>query len=186
MVARALLLMPKMLIADEPVSMIDASLRATVLENLQQLKDEFGIYIIYITHDLTTAYQVSDDIIVLYQGSVAEAGDVDLVVKTPQHPYTRLLIGSIPVPDPERQWGEDVPAPVERGQPEGGRGCKFAPRCAFAFEPCFERAPPLFRTNHQRAVACYLYQDHPSIPSAEMDQVFVGSAAVSEQQAEQP
>ena len=80
--------------------MIDASLRATVLGNLRQLNEEFGISVIYITHDLTTAYQISENIIVMYSGSVAEAGDIGLVVKQPQHPYTQLLIGSVPQPRP--------------------------------------------------------------------------------------
>jgi oligopeptide/dipeptide ABC transporter ATP-binding protein len=173
MVARALLLMPKLLIADEPVSMIDASLRATVLENLRQLNEEFGIFIIYITHDLTTAYQISDNIIVLYQGSVAEAGDVELVVKQPQHPYTQLLIGSIPLPDPDRQWGEEIPAPAGGQEAGNGTGCKFAARCPHAFAPCLEEAPPLFRTSPHRAAACYLYQEHAPMRREEMDQVFV-------------
>lgn len=106
MIARALLLRPKVIIADEPVSMIDASLRESILKNLLQLKQEFGISIIYITHDLTTAYQISDSIIVLYRGEVVEQGGVELV-NDPQHPYTKLLISSIPVPDPNRPWGED-------------------------------------------------------------------------------
>ncbi|MDQ3044929.1 MAG: ABC transporter ATP-binding protein [Chloroflexota bacterium] len=108
MVARTLLLRPKVIVADEPVSMIDASLRVTVLDNLLKLKREFGISLIYITHDLATAYQISDHIIVLYRGDVVEAGDPEQVVKHPEHPYTKLLIGSIPLPDPERRWGEDL------------------------------------------------------------------------------
>ena len=106
MIARALLLRPKVIIADEPVSMIDASLRVSILKNLLQLKQEFGISIIYITHDLTTAYQISDSIIVLYHGEVVEQGGVELV-NAPQHPYTKLLISSIPIPDPNRPWGEE-------------------------------------------------------------------------------
>jgi ABC-type oligopeptide transport system ATPase subunit len=109
MVARTLLLRPKVIIADEPVSMVDASLRVTVLGNLLQLKQDFGISLIYITHDLATAYQISDRIIVLHQGRVVEAGDPEQVIKHPQHPYTRLLIGSIPLPDPNHPWGEDAP-----------------------------------------------------------------------------
>ena len=108
MVARTLLLRPKVIVADEPVSMVDASLRVTVLANLLQLKQEFGISLIYITHDLATAYQISDRIIVLHRGSVVEAGDPEQVVKRPEHPYTKLLIGSIPLPDPERGWGDAV------------------------------------------------------------------------------
>jgi peptide/nickel transport system ATP-binding protein len=106
MVARTLLLRPGVIVADEPVSMIDASLRATVLGNLLQLKREFGISLIYITHDLTTAYQISDRIMVLYRGRVVEQGEPDQIVNRPQHPYTRLLISSIPEPDPDRPWAE--------------------------------------------------------------------------------
>jgi ABC-type oligopeptide transport system ATPase subunit len=108
MVARTLLLRPKVIVADEPVSMVDASLRVTVLGNLLQLKQQFGISLIYITHDLATAYQISDRIIVLHRGEVVEEGDPEQVVKHPEHPYTRLLIGSIPLPDPEMGWGDAI------------------------------------------------------------------------------
>jgi peptide/nickel transport system ATP-binding protein len=107
MVARTLLLRPRLIVADEPVSMIDASLRATVLGNLLQLKRQFGISLVYITHDLTTAYQISDGIVVLYQGEVVEAGDPEQIVRAPRHAYTQLLIRSIPEPDPERPWAEE-------------------------------------------------------------------------------
>jgi peptide/nickel transport system ATP-binding protein len=103
MVARALLLNPKVIIADEPVSMIDASLRVTVLANMRRLKDEFGISVLYITHDLTTAYQISDTVIVLHRGEVVEQGEIELV-KRPQHAYTQLLVSSIPLPDPRSHW----------------------------------------------------------------------------------
>ena len=131
MVARTLLLRPKVIVADEPVSMVDASLRVTVLGNLLQLKQEYGISLIYITHDLATAYQISDRIIVLHRGAVVEAGDPEQVVKHPEHPYTQLLISSIPLPDPDRPWGEEAPAsdalpdqPAGRRDPDriGGNG----------------------------------------------------------------
>ncbi len=109
MVARTLLLRPKIIVADEPVSMVDASLRVTVLANLLQLKEQFGISLIYITHDLATAYQISDRIIVLHGGQVVETGDPEQIVKRPEHPYTRLLISSIPQPDPAHPWGEEGP-----------------------------------------------------------------------------
>src|SRR5437667_2866962 len=105
MVARAVLLRPRLIIADEPVSMVDASLRATILDSLRQLNREYGMSIVYITHDLTTAFQISDSIVVLYRGAVAEAGTVDLVVRQPRHPYTQLLINSVPQPDPTHEWG---------------------------------------------------------------------------------
>ena len=104
-VARALMLNPKLLIADEPVSMVDASLRATILKNIYDLKDSHGISIFYITHDLATAYHVSDFVMVLYKGQVVEAGPPKEVIGDPQHPYTQLLIASIPWPDPDREWG---------------------------------------------------------------------------------
>src|SRR5438270_136925 len=128
MVARALLLKPKLIVADEPVSMVDASLRATILESLRELNRSLGISLIYITHDLTTAYQVSENIVVLYRGCVAEAGEVGLVVKAPKHPYTQLLVGSIPMPDPDHPWtAHEVSTPI----PGANRvdACHFAARC---------------------------------------------------------
>ena len=104
-VARALVLRPKLLVADEPVSMVDASLRASILETLRGLQKDYGVSIIYITHDLTTSYHLAKSIIVLYRGEVMEAGDVDMVIKNPKHPYTRLLIDSIPWPNIKRRWG---------------------------------------------------------------------------------
>ena len=107
-VARALLLKPRLLIADEPVSMVDASLRANILESLRNLHKQHGVTIIYITHDLTTAYHVSDNIIVLYKGEVVEKGDVETVIRNPTHSYTRLLVDSIPWPDLNKKWGEPL------------------------------------------------------------------------------
>ncbi|MAJ43298.1 MAG: ABC transporter ATP-binding protein [Candidatus Marinimicrobia bacterium] len=106
MVARAFLLRPKIIIADEPVSMVDASLRATILEELKNLRKNHGISIIYITHDLTTAYQVADNIMVLYRGQVVEAGSVENVINNPAHPYTKLLTDCIPKPDPDQKWSK--------------------------------------------------------------------------------
>jgi peptide/nickel transport system ATP-binding protein len=105
MVARALSLRPRLIVADEPVSMVDASLRMTILGNLQSLKHEHGISIIYITHDLATAYQLSDYLLVLQNGRVVEAGRPEEVIKHPEHPYTKALVEAIPWPDPERAWG---------------------------------------------------------------------------------
>jgi peptide/nickel transport system ATP-binding protein len=173
MVARALLLKPKLIIADEPVSMIDASLRATVLDTFRQLHQAFGISIIYITHDLTTAYQISDNLIVLYSGAVAEVGDVELVVKQSQHPYTQLLVSSIPLPNPDRQWGEEPPASALGQQAKGAVGCRFASRCPHAFAPCLTKAPPLFQTDEYRAAACYLHQERKVVQPEDMDDLFV-------------
>jgi peptide/nickel transport system ATP-binding protein len=172
MVARALLLRPRLIIADEPVSMIDASLRATVLGSLRQLNREFGISIVYITHDLTTAYQISDNIIVLYRGSVAEVGDVRLVVRQPQHPYTRLLVGSIPLPNLQRRWSAEAPPALTVKATDGPR-CKFVDRCPSASAGCTTRVPGLYRTDDHRAAACFLYEGSPLVRPEEMDTVLV-------------
>jgi len=178
MVARALILRPKIILADEPVSMIDASLRATVLGSLQRLKEEFGISIIYITHDLTTAYQIGDNIIVLYRGGVAEAGSVDLVVRQPNHPYTQLLVNSIPVPNPDQAWAAEEGAALA-GETRGQRSCRFADRCPAAMKKCLQERPPLFQTEPQRATACFLHEDAPMLQAEEMDRVLAQSAAVN-------
>ncbi|MFK7800228.1 MAG: ABC transporter ATP-binding protein [Anaerolineae bacterium] len=166
-VARALVLKPKVLVADEPVSMVDASLRANILEILQNLQQEHGVSIIYITHDLTTAYHVSKSILVMYRGTVMEAGDVDRIIKNPQHPYTRLLIDSIPWPDLNRRWGETEIKAREGATEDITTGCKFYGRCPFAMEKC-KTFPPLFQINDQQAASCYLFDEQPSIASEEL------------------
>jgi ABC-type oligopeptide transport system ATPase subunit len=113
MIARAYLLKPRLIVADEPVSMVDASLRAVILEIMMRLRDEQGISFLYITHDLSTAYQVGDDICMLYRGAVVEQGNAQQVIEDPQHEYSRLLISSIPVPDPCVKWDTSVVLPVE-------------------------------------------------------------------------
>lgn len=113
MVARALTMRPRLLVADEPVSMIDASLRASILDSLKELRDDFGIPILYITHDLTTAYHVSDHTMILYRGRFAEVGQTADVIGDPRHPYTKLLIDSIPWPDLDHKWGGDSDASID-------------------------------------------------------------------------
>jgi peptide/nickel transport system ATP-binding protein len=105
MVARAMMLKPKILIADEPVSMVDASLRATILESLWRLRQEAGMSLVYVTHDLATAYQIADTIMVMRDGAVVEQGETVSVIKHPTHPYTRELVAALPPPDPTIDWG---------------------------------------------------------------------------------
>ena len=181
MVARALLLQPRLIIADEPVSMVDASLRATILESLRQLHLRFGISLLYITHDLTTAYQIGQNIIVMYRGEAVEVGDVDLVVKRPQHPYTQLLIQSIPQADPARPWGREA---AVRAADDAAtlvaastQGCRFADRCPHVMEICRTTKPPLFRTDERRAAACYLYRDRPQLAADDLDRVMAAPVA---------
>ena len=111
-VARSLMLRPRLIVADEPVSMIDASLRANVLAQIQALRDELGISIIYITHDIATARQVSDEVFVLNRGKTVESGTAADVISNPQHPYTRLLVGSVPRPDPDHGWSDLATTPA--------------------------------------------------------------------------
>ena len=144
MVARALLLKPRVIVADEPVSMVDASLRATILESLLNVHEQFGISLIYITHDLTTAYQLCENILMMYRGRVVEAGSVDLVIKQPKHPYTQLLVDSIPLPNPKVRWGEkEITRNTENNVVAGHDGCGFADRCPHVMKRCTTSVPPI-------------------------------------------
>jgi oligopeptide/dipeptide ABC transporter ATP-binding protein len=171
MVARALLLKPKLIVADEPVSMVDASLRASILGSLRRLTDEHGISILYITHDLATAYQISDSILVLYRAHLAEVGAVEQVVESPQHPYTQLLISAIPRADAARDWlAQEDEAPPAKLSPDG-RGCVFADRCPHVITACLEAPPALYRTDPRRAVACVQFQHQPILAAGDVGQL---------------
>jgi oligopeptide/dipeptide ABC transporter ATP-binding protein len=176
MVARALLLGPKLIVADEPVSMVDASLRATILSSLRKLTDERGISILYITHDLATAFQVSDSILVLYRARLVEAGATERVIAAPQHPYTQLLISSIPRAHAARDWLIDEDEESRKGPaPLSAHGCCFADRCLHAASDCLAAPPGLFRTEPRRAVACVQFRVHPALPASALGEV-LGSA----------
>jgi len=112
MIARVLLLKPRLIVADEPVSMVDASLRGAVLDVLVELKEKLGVSILYITHDLATAYQVSDEIFILHRGRIVERGPTRSVIDSPVDPYTRLLIASVPEPDPDVRWAGRLDNPT--------------------------------------------------------------------------
>ena len=105
MVARALMLRPRVIVADEPVSMVDASLRATILQSLYALTVDHGISLVYVTHDLATAYQVADRVMVMQNGAVVEEGEADSVIRRPRDAYTQALVAAIPPPDPTVPWG---------------------------------------------------------------------------------
>jgi peptide/nickel transport system ATP-binding protein len=160
MVARAFLLKPNIIVADEPVSMIDASLQVRVLDILLRLKSDFGISFLYITHDLSTAYQISDDIFILYLGSVMEKGDIDAVMQDPQHPYTQLLLRSVPAPDPDEPWEGHLDLFVEQEiLGDAVRGCKYYQRCPLAMDICQQEAPPIYQVGEDHWAACYLRKD---------------------------
>jgi oligopeptide/dipeptide ABC transporter ATP-binding protein len=135
-IARAIILNPVLLVADEPVSMLDMSVRAKILELMLNLKHEFGFTYLYITHDLATAKFFCDRIAILYLGRVVEMGPSEAIYRDPKHPYTKALLRAIPEPDPRRSVPRDLP----RGEvPDAARpplGCSFHPRCSAAFEVC--------------------------------------------------
>jgi len=140
--------------------MIDASLQVRILDIFRNLKENYGISFLYITHDLSTAYQISDDIYVLYSGSVMEHGNVDDVIQKPQHPYTQLLVSSIPVPDPDVRWeGRTTSTVAERVVAAGNTGCKFIRRCPHAMEKCAVSPPPLYPVGTDQFASCYLYEE---------------------------
>ncbi len=159
MVARAYLLKPELIIADEPVSMVDASLRAMILDIMLRLRDERGISFLYITHDLSTAYQIGDEIYLLYQGSIAELGSTTQVIENPKHPYVQQLIGSIPVPDPDQKWDSEISLPDdEQLRAHADSGCRFYPRCTQHWDKCLTRQPDLYQVDGaQHRAACFLY-----------------------------
>jgi peptide/nickel transport system ATP-binding protein len=134
--ARAIILGPELLIADEPVSMLDMSVRAKILELMIELQRDLGLSYVYITHDLATAKFFCDSIAIMYLGRVVEYGRAEEIYADPKHPYTRSLLAAIPEPDPDRAAPRDLP----RGEvPDAARpplGCSFHPRCPVAFEPC--------------------------------------------------
>ncbi|NJN82531.1 MAG: ABC transporter ATP-binding protein [Caldilineaceae bacterium] len=174
MIARALLPKPKVILADEPVSMVDASLRATILESLRALNRDFGISILYVTHDLTTAYQICENIIIMYRGSVVEAGTVEKVIRAPEHPYTQLLISSIPRMRAVRNWEQEEEEGVV-AEAEDARqlaGCKFADRCPAVMEQCWTQVPSLYRTSANRIARCFLYADQPRFAEADVAETF--------------
>ena len=135
-IARAIILNPVLLVADEPVSMLDMSVRAKILELMLNLKHEFGFTYLYITHDLATAKFFCDRIAILYLGRIVEMGPSEAIYEDPKHPYTKALLRAIPEPDPRRSVPRDLP----RGEvPDAARpplGCSFHPRCPAAFEVC--------------------------------------------------
>jgi peptide/nickel transport system ATP-binding protein len=135
-IARALLTDPKLLIADEPVSMVDASLRMSIVNLFKTLRDKFGVSVLYITHDLATAYYVSDRIAIMFRGNIIEMGTVEQVLMHPRHPYTKLLRDSIPEADPEKRWVDTVTLSELEQDEYLRKGCKFAGRCPEVMDIC--------------------------------------------------
>lgn len=160
MIARLLLLRPRLVVADEPVSMVDASLRMTILDMLAGMRDKHGVSFLYITHDLSTAYRISDEIYILYSGTIAEVGRTKDVIDSPKHPYVQLLIESIPVPARSAEWRKKIVLELDEGLGGGrGKGCLYYPRCPYRMDRCREDCPPLHAVSgNGHLAACHLYE----------------------------
>jgi peptide/nickel transport system ATP-binding protein len=160
-IARALVTNPKLIIADEPVSMVDASLRMSIVNLFKQLRDEFGVSILYITHDLATAYYVSDRIAIMFRGNIIEMGTVEQVLMNPRHPYTHLLRDSIPQADPKKRWKDSVNLMELEQEEYLRRGCKFAGRCPQVMARCKTQVPADNIVDGV-LVRCHLYPEDTS------------------------
>ncbi|WP_309113359.1 ABC transporter ATP-binding protein [Saccharothrix sp.] len=158
-IARALGADPEALLADEPVSMLDVSIRLGVLNLLRDLKDRLRLAILYITHDIASARYFADETYVMYAGRVVEGGDSESVTQRPAHPYTQLLIDS--APDPDRPAAEEKDGGA--GEPpsliDPPAGCRFNPRCPHAMPICTEQVPPRFDVGEGHFAACWLYKE---------------------------
>jgi peptide/nickel transport system ATP-binding protein len=159
-VARALIPQPHVILADEPVSMVDASLRMAIVNTFRKLRDEQKVSVLYITHDLATAYYISDRIAIMLRGYVVESGPVDAVLDRPLHPYTQLLRDSVPKPQPDKReaWATHIDLGTLEIKEYARVGCKFAGRCPHVMDVCRQADPPDVAVE-DRIVKCYLYTD---------------------------
>jgi peptide/nickel transport system ATP-binding protein len=157
-IARALAARPRVLLADEPVSMLDVSIRLEVLDLLDELRSQFELAVLYVTHDIASARYFADDTLVMYAGEIVERGPSEDVTQRPAHPYTQLLVASAPDPDKLGERIEpEIKGPVRRAGSalSSTVGCRFAPRCPLAIDRCRAESPPLLAINPQRAAACW-------------------------------
>jgi len=155
--ARSIILGPEFVVADEPVSMIDVSLRTTLIDLMLDLRKELGLTYLFITHDLAVAKYISDRIAIMYLGKIVEMGDKEDIFSDPLHPYTQALLSAVPVPDPERkrktiELKGEVPSAINIPH-----GCRFHPRCPQAFDKCPVEEPALRNVGKSHTVACHLY-----------------------------
>ena len=158
-IARALVLDPRVVICDEPVSALDVSVQAQILNLLESMKQRYGLTLVFIAHDLAVVKNVSDRVVVMYLGKICEVAPADDLYAEPAHPYTRLLLASIPVPDPERPVrGEriagDLPSPIDPPS-----GCRFRTRCPIARDVCAAEEPQLREIRPGQFVACHFAEE---------------------------
>jgi peptide/nickel transport system ATP-binding protein len=161
-IARALVLDPRLLVLDEPVSALDKSVQAQVLNLLQDLKAERALTYVLISHDLNVIEYVSDRVLVMYLGEIVETGSAEALAQSPRHPYTQALFASAPSMDPDRRMEQppiagDPPNPIDPPS-----GCRFRTRCPFVMPRCAEAPPPFVPIEAGHEVACYLYELEPA------------------------
>jgi peptide/nickel transport system ATP-binding protein/oligopeptide transport system ATP-binding protein len=156
-IARALALEPKLIVLDEPVSALDKSIQAQVLNLLKDLQVQLNLTYIFISHDLNVVEHMSDRVLVMYLGQVVEACASDKLYREPLHPYTRVLLSSIPKTDPDEQRTGEVPSGEVPSALDPPSGCRFRTRCAHAMEVCATRRPDSRQPTPGHAVSCFLY-----------------------------
>ncbi len=158
-IARALITKPDLVLADEPIAMADVSVRALLLDLMIQLKKEFNLTYLFITHDLATAKYICDQIGILYLGRIAEMGDLRDVYSVPLHPYTQALLAAVPVPDPHERRTQPMPKGEIPNPIRPPSGCRFHPRCPFAQDICSQEEPQLRELLPGHQVACHFAED---------------------------
>lgn len=162
MLARIFLVRPKIIIADEPVSMIDVAVRTLFLNILTDFRDKYDISCLFITHNLANAYYLGGQMMVLCFGRVVEQGGLDEIVNHPAHPYTQELLRSIPSPDPTERWADRVSLQtVERPLTHEPHKCVYVTRCPHAMSICAEERPPEYVLRDNHYASCYLHRDSP-------------------------
>lgn len=156
-IGRVMILKPEFVVADEPIAMVDVSIRAQILDLMLSLKKDFGLTYVFITHDLATANYFCDRIAIMYLGKIVEIGLRDEVFKSPKHPYTVALMSAIPVPDPKHKFERIIPSGEIPSPINPPSGCRFHPRCRYAFDRCSKEEPGMTRISDTHFVACHLF-----------------------------